>query len=100
MSDYLNSALYGWYPYVCLTVFALGSLVRFDTAQYTWRSGSSQLLRKRQFRWGSNLFDFGILVVIAGHFAGFLMPDGRMQLGRGETIAIPRGCCRATSMPS
>ncbi len=62
-------------PYVCLTVFALGSLVRFDTAQYTWRSGSSQLLRKRQFRWGSNLFHVGILVVIAGHFAGFLMPD-------------------------
>jgi nitrate reductase gamma subunit len=75
MSDYLNSVLYGWYPYVCLTVFALGSLVRFDTAQYTWRSGSSQLLRKRQYRWGSNLFHVGILVVIAGHFAGFLMPD-------------------------
>ena len=62
-------------PYVCLTVFVLGSLVRFDTAQYTWRSGSSQLLRKRQFRWGSNLFHVGILVVIAGHFVGFLMPD-------------------------
>lgn len=75
MSFYLNSALYGWYPYVCLTVFALGSLVRFDTAQYTWRSGSSQLLRKRQFRWGSNLFHVGVLVVIAGHFAGFLAPD-------------------------
>jgi nitrate reductase gamma subunit len=41
----------------------------------TWRSGSSQLLRKRQFRWGSNLFHVGILVVIGGHFAGFLMPD-------------------------
>lgn len=75
MSFYLNSALYGWYPYVCLTVFALGSLARFDTAQYTWRSGSSQLLRKRQFRLGSNLFHVGILVVIIGHFAGFLMPD-------------------------
>ncbi len=75
MSFYLNSVLYGWYPYVCLTVFALGSLVRFDTAQYTWRSGSSQLLRKRQFTWGSNLFHVGVLVVIIGHFAGFLMPD-------------------------
>jgi len=75
MSDYINYALFGWYPYVCLTVFVLGSLVRFDTAQYTWRSGSSQLLRKRQFRWGSNLFHVGILIVIAGHFAGFLMPD-------------------------
>jgi len=75
MSEYINSALFGWYPYICLTVLALGSLIRFDTAQYTWRSGSSQLLRKRQFHWGSNLFHVGILVVVAGHFAGFLMPD-------------------------
>ncbi|HXT08802.1 MAG TPA: respiratory nitrate reductase subunit gamma [Roseiarcus sp.] len=75
MSEYLNSALYGWYPYVCLTVFAFGSLVRFDFAQYSWRSGSSQLLRRRQLRWGSNLFHVGILVVIAGHFIGFLAPD-------------------------
>lgn len=75
MSLYLNSILYGWYPYICLTIFLLGSLVRFETTQYTWRSGSSQLLRKRQFRWGSNLFHVGVLVVIAGHFAGFLMPD-------------------------
>ena len=75
MSEYINSALFGWYPYICLTVLALGSLIRFDTAQYTWRSGSSQLLRKRQFRWGSNLFHVGILVVVGGHFAGFLMPD-------------------------
>lgn len=75
MSSYLNSALYGWYPYICLTVLALGSLIRFDKGQYTWRSGSSQLLRKRQFRWGSNLFHVGILIVVAGHFVGFLMPD-------------------------
>ncbi|MBU6497495.1 MAG: respiratory nitrate reductase subunit gamma [Rhodospirillales bacterium] len=75
MSANLNSILYGWYPYVCLSVFLLGSLVRFDTAQYTWRSGSSQLLRRDQLRWGSNLFHVGILIVVAGHFAGFLMPD-------------------------
>ncbi|HQT64030.1 MAG: respiratory nitrate reductase subunit gamma [Acidocella sp. 21-58-7] len=75
MSFDVNNILYGWYPYICLSVFLLGSLVRFDTSQYTWRSGSSQLLRKRQFRWGSNLFHVGVLVVIGGHFAGFLMPD-------------------------
>ena len=77
MGYYLNSALYGWYPYVCLTVFVLGSLLRFDTSQYTWRSGSSQLLRKRQLRWGSNLFHVGILVVFAGHFVGLLSPTGQ-----------------------
>lgn len=74
MTAYLNHALYGWYPYVCLTVFVLGSIVRFDREQYTWRSGSSQLLRRRQLRWGSNLFHVGILVIFAGHFVGLLTP--------------------------
>lgn len=74
MSEYINSALFGWYPYICLTVFALGSLIRFDREQYTWKTGSSQLLRKRQLFWGSNLFHFGILVIFAGHFVGLLTP--------------------------
>jgi nitrate reductase gamma subunit len=74
MREAINHALFGWYPYLCLTVFLLGSLVRFDREQYTWRSGSSQMLRKRQLFWGSNLFHFGILVIFAGHFVGLLTP--------------------------
>ncbi|HVY18381.1 MAG TPA: respiratory nitrate reductase subunit gamma [Rhodopila sp.] len=74
MSPWLNNALYGWYPYVALTVFLLGSLLRFDHSQYTWRSGSSQLLRRRQMLWGSNLFHVGILAIFAGHFVGLLTP--------------------------
>ena len=74
MSEAVNSALFGWYPYLCLTVFLLGSLIRFDREQYTWRSGSSQLLRRRQLRWGSNLFHLGVLVIFVGHFVGLLTP--------------------------
>jgi nitrate reductase gamma subunit len=74
MSSYLNSVLYGWYPYVCLTVFLLGSLLRFDASQYTWRTGSSQLLRRRELIWGSNLFHVGILIIFAGHVVGLLTP--------------------------
>lgn len=74
MSDAINQALFGWYPYLCLTVFLLGSLVRFDREQYTWRSGSSQLLRRKQLIWGSNLFHVGILVIFIGHFVGLLTP--------------------------
>jgi nitrate reductase gamma subunit len=74
MSATLNSILFGWYPYLCLTVFLLGSLLRFDREQYTWRSGSSQLLRRRQLRLGSNLFHVGILVIFAGHLVGLLTP--------------------------
>lgn len=74
MSTWLNTALYGAYPYLALTVFLIGSLLRFDHGQYTWRSGSSQLLRRRQLMWGSNLFHIGILVIFAGHFVGLLTP--------------------------
>jgi nitrate reductase gamma subunit len=74
MREFVNYAIFGWYPYLCLTVFLLGSLVRFDREQYTWRSGSSQLLRRRQLYWGSNLFHVGILIVFVGHFVGLLTP--------------------------
>lgn len=72
--DYVNLFLFGIYPYICLSVFLLGSLIRFDREQYTWRSGSSQLLRARQLRWGSNLFHIGILFLFFGHFVGLLTP--------------------------
>lgn len=71
----LNEFLFGIYPYLCLTVLLLGSLIRFDREPYTWKSDSSQILRRRELRLGSNLFHYGVLVVIIGHFAGFLAPD-------------------------
>ena len=74
MSEFLNQALFGIYPYVCLAVFLLGSLVRFDREQYTWKSDSSQLLRRGQLRWGSNLFHVGILLLFFGHLFGLLTP--------------------------
>ena len=38
MTDYLHEFLYGIYPYICLAVLLLGSLIRFDREQYTWKS--------------------------------------------------------------
>lgn len=66
--------LFGIYPYICLTVFLLGSLIRFDRDQYTWKSDSSQLLKAGQLRLGSNLFHVGVLFLFFGHFAGLLTP--------------------------
>src|SRR5690606_27866960 len=66
--------LFQYYPYVCLSVFLVGSLIRFDRDQYTWKSDSSQLLRARQLRWGSNLFHIGILLLLFGHLFGMLTP--------------------------
>jgi nitrate reductase gamma subunit len=70
----LNHFLFGIYPYIALAVFALGSLARFDREQYTWKSDSSQLLKRGQLRWGSNLFHVGILGIFFGHLFGLLTP--------------------------
>jgi len=74
MRDTINYIVFGWYPYLCLTVFLVGSWVRFDREQYTWKTGSSQLLRRRQLMWGSNLFHIGILIIFLGHLVGLLTP--------------------------
>jgi nitrate reductase gamma subunit len=74
MSQWINTALFGIYPYICLSVFLIGSVLRFDRDQYTWRSQSSQLLRRRELIWGSNLFHAGILIIFFGHAGGLLTP--------------------------
>jgi nitrate reductase gamma subunit len=71
---YVNQFLFGIYPYICLAVFFVGSLVRFDRDQYTWKSDSSQMLRAGQLRWGSNLFHIGILGIFFGHLVGLPTP--------------------------
>jgi nitrate reductase gamma subunit len=86
MFNYANQLLFGYYPYVAGAVFLLGSLIRFDREQYSWRSGSSQMLRARQLRWGSNLFHIGILAIFAGHFVGLLTPH-QLYEGLGLTAA-------------
>jgi nitrate reductase gamma subunit len=95
MSFDLDQLLFGLYPYVCLTVFFVGSLVRFDREQYTWRSGSSQLLRRQQLRLGSNLFHVGVLFLLFGHFFGMLTPhwlyEHFISAGNKQVLAMVSG---------
>jgi nitrate reductase gamma subunit len=74
MNTTVHNFLFNVYPYICLAVFLMGSLARFDRDQYTWKSDSSQLLRTGQLRWGSNLFHVGILFLFVGHTVGLLTP--------------------------
>ncbi len=92
----LNTVVYGIYPYIALAVLALGSILRYDREPYTWRSGSSQLLRRRQLVWGSVLFHVGVLVIFAGHFVGLLTPIAVFEAlgishGAKQLLAIVAG---------
>lgn len=74
MNEFIHYLLFGWYPYLAVTVMVIGSILRFDTNQYSWRSQSSQFLRRKQMMIGSNMFHLGILVLLGGHFVGLLTP--------------------------
>ena len=87
--------LFQVYPYVCFTVFLLGSLLRFDRDQYTWKSDSSQMLSPGLLRWGSNLFHFGILFLFFGHMVGLFTPHAVygifMTAGNKQMLAVVAG---------
>lgn len=86
---------FGIYPYICLSVFLLGSLVRFDRDQYTWKSDSSQLLKVGQLRIGSNLFHIGVLFLFFGHTVGMLTPhfmyEALISAGDKQLMAMVSG---------
>ncbi len=95
MSAYLNQVLFAIFPYIAVSVFLIGSLIRFDREQYSWRSGSSQMLRSGLLRWGSNLFHIGILMLLLGHVVGLLTPHQVyglvMSLETKQMLAIVAG---------
>lgn len=70
----MNFFLFQILPYIAIFTCVVGCVLRFDRDPYSWRSKSSQLLRKNQLIVGSVLFHVGILIVLAGHAVGLLTP--------------------------
>ena len=91
----IDTFLFGLYPYICLSIFLLGSLIRFDRDQYTWKSDSSQLLKAGQLRLGSNLFHIGVLFLFFGHLFGMLTPhflyERFIDAGTKQLLAMTAG---------
>jgi nitrate reductase gamma subunit len=76
-----------------LTVLVVGSVIRFDREQYSWRSGSSQLLRRKQLVAGSVMFHVGVLTIFAGHFVGLLTP-----IWVFDALGVPHGAKQILAM--
>lgn len=72
--SYINTVLFGIFPYVAVVALLLGSWIRFDREQYTWKTGSSQMLRS-DIRGASNMFHVGVIFVLCGHAVGLLTPE-------------------------
>ena len=83
----MHDFIFGIYPYIALTVLFVGSIARYERDPFTWKTSSSQLLRRKQLIVGSVLFHLGVLIIFVGHFAGLLVPiDLYDWLGVGHTF--------------
>ncbi|ODT66440.1 MAG: respiratory nitrate reductase subunit gamma [Pelagibacterium sp. SCN 63-23] len=96
MEEFFNWLLFGVYPYIALAVLFVGSVIRYDREPYSWRAGSSQLLRRKQLMWGSVLFHLGVLAIFGGHVVGLLTPLWVWELlgvshGAKQMVAIVLG---------
>ncbi len=70
----MHNFLFGIYPYIAISVMILGSIARYERDPFTWKTSSSQLLRRKQLVIGSILFHVGVLVIFLGHLVGLLTP--------------------------
>lgn len=93
MADFLHHLFFGIYPYVALAVLAVGSVIRYDREPYSWRAGSSQLLRRKQLMIGSVLFHLGVLMIFAGHLVGLLTP-----ITIWDALGVPHGAKQLLAM--
>lgn len=93
MADFIHHLLFGIYPYIALAVLAVGSVIRYDREPYSWRAGSSQLLRRKQLIVGSVLFHAGVLMIFAGHLVGLLTP-----IAIWDALGVPHGAKQLLAM--
>jgi nitrate reductase gamma subunit len=92
----MHNFIFGIYPYIAITVLVFGSIARYETEPFSWKTSSSQLLRRKQLIVGSILFHVGVLTIFAGHFVGLLTPIqifDAMGISHGakQTLAVVAG---------
>lgn len=92
----MHNFVFGIFPYIAITVMILGSIARYERDPFTWKSKSSQLLRKRHFVVGSVLFHVGVLVIFFGHLVGLLTPKEvfyavGISTGAKQVLAVVAG---------
>lgn len=74
-------------PYASIAVFVVGHIWRYRYDKFGWTTRSSQTYENKLLQWGSPMFHFGILMVIAGHVVGLFIPrEWLYAIGISEEI--------------
>ncbi len=71
----MNVFLWGVIPYIALIAVIGGTIWRYRYDKFGWTTRSSELYESRLLRIGSPLFHYGVLMVIAGHAIGLVIPE-------------------------
>jgi nitrate reductase gamma subunit len=72
----MSEILFVVFPYVAITLAVVGSVVRWRRFPFTVSALSSQLLESSRLRWGSTSFHWGVVIILLGHLAALLVPQG------------------------
>jgi len=70
----LESFFFVGLPYVALFVLVVGTAYRMRSNPFSQSALTSQFLESKKLLWGSWPWHLGILVILAGHLAAFLIP--------------------------
>ena len=83
----LDKFLFVGYPYAALSLALVVGILRFAWRPFSYSSLSSQFLENKQLFWGSGLWHWGILWVLAGHLVAFLIP-GRILAWNAQPLRL------------
>jgi len=91
----MDILLFGAFPYVAVIVFLIGTIWRYKTG-FKYSSLSSQFLETKKLFLASVPFHIGVLVILVGHFIGFIFPSLFTSVGGSgivsfETITLAFG---------
>ncbi len=73
--NWTNTLAFLVFPYIALTTFVLGHAWRYIVDPFSWNARSSEFLEKKRLYPGITLFHWGILLSLAGHVSGLLIPQ-------------------------
>jgi len=86
----MDGLLFGAFPYVALTIFVVGTIIRYRGG-FKYSSLSSQFLESKKFSAGSVPFHVGIIAVFIAHLVAFIFPGftfGGSTLVTMETVML------------
>ncbi|MBI5599324.1 MAG: respiratory nitrate reductase subunit gamma [Deltaproteobacteria bacterium] len=81
-----DTILFGYVPYVFITIAIVGIVWRFTTDKYSWSSLSSQFLENRVLFFGSFPWHMGIILILLAHIIILLIPQSVLAWNS----AVPR----------